>query len=167
MLSLLTNKWALGGLAGLVVVTILSLGYRHYDGLLNEVETLRARQAQLETGLEVERSAVRSLRGVVDDWEESQDRLLIRLDRMQEVANEATSETRRLRQLFAEMDLEGLAPAAADSVVRSTVDRLWRLLESASRPTGHGAGGAPAGEAPAPGPGAGGDAAGGVDGAGD
>lgn len=134
MLGMLGSKWFLGGLAGLVVVTVLGLGYRHYTGLLDEVELLSARQAQLDLALDIERETVVSLGQNLEEWKEAQDDLVQTIERMQDEAHEARAEARRLRRLFAELDFESMSAADVDSVATGIIDRLWGLLEAATDP---------------------------------
>jgi len=164
MLAFLTRKPVIIGLAAVVLATSIGLGYHHYTGLLARVETLQAETSTLRLGLDTEREAVVQLQDVIKDWEETQADLLERVKEMQDEANEARAETRRLRQLFAELDFHAMAPAAIDSVADATTDRLWRLIHTATDPGGYGAGGAAAGEASPSVSGAGGPSAGGLDG---
>ena len=146
-MGFLLKKPVLAGLAGLVIVTMLGLGYRHYTGLLDRVETLQAQSATLTLGLDTERAAVVDLLDVVKDWEQSQADLVGKIKEMQNESTEARAETRRLRELFAKLDFEDLAPAALDSLADDTTDRLWRLIDDATDPGRYSRGGTSAGEA--------------------
>jgi len=132
------SKWMIRGVFGLAVALVIWLGYRHYTGLLDEVQELHAAQAQMETVLDVERQSVRSLQSVIESWEQSQAALEETLQQMQEESDAARAEARRLRQLFSEIDLESMSPAAADSIADTTSDRLWRLIQEATRSGGPG-----------------------------
>jgi len=147
MLAFLMKKPVLAGLAGLALVTMLGLGYRHYTGLLNKVESLQAQSATLALGLDTERAAVVDLQGVIEEWEQSQADLVGQIKEMQEIANDARQETQRLRQLFAEIDFADLAPAALDSLADDTTERLFRLIDDASDPGRYDSSGAAASEA--------------------
>ena len=146
-MAFLLKKPVLAGLAGLVIITMLGLGYRHYTGLLDRVETLQAQSATLTLGLDTERAAVVDLLDVVGEWEKSQADLVGKIKEMQNESNEARAETRRLRELFAELDFDDLAPAALDSLADDTTDRLWRLIDDATDPRRYGSSGTAAGEA--------------------
>ena len=162
-LGILRSKWFVAGLAGLVVVTTIFFGYRHYTGLIKDLEVLRASQAQQQMALDIQRQSVLDLSGVIEEYKDAQADLERTVTEMMGEAHEAREEARRLRRMFAEIDWEALAPADVDSVAAATIDRLWRLLESASRGSEPGPGGVPAGEADAAGAGAGRDPAGRVD----
>lgn len=149
----LTSKPFIGGMVGLVILASIFFAYKHYTGLLDRVETLVATQTVLQTGLDIERQTVVQLLGAVDSWEASQDELLGTIEEMQENAHAAREENRNLRELFAEIDLGSMAPAAADSIVNSLSDRLWNGIGAASDPSRHSGSDNPAGEAGPPGPG--------------
>lgn len=135
-LKFLKSKPFIMGLAGLAVVTILFMGHRHYTGLVNEVSNLRTTQALMQNGLDIERAAVVELHRVIGDWETARADLLVTISQMQEETHEARTETRRLQNLFAEIDLESLAAADLDSLANYTTDRLWQLIQSATDPGG-------------------------------
>ena len=138
---LLKSKAGMAGIAGVVLVAALYLGYRHYNGLLDEVSNLKATQVALKNGLDIERAAVITLSGVVEDWEDSRLELLQKIKEMQDEAYDARAETRRLHELFAEIDFGDLAAADLDSLADDTIDRLWGLIQAASDPSGYGDGG--------------------------
>jgi len=150
----LTSKPFIGGMVGLVIITSLYFGYRHYTGLLDRVEYLVAEQTVLKTGLDIERTTVQQLLGAVGSWEASQAELLDTIAEMQERSNDAEAENRRLQELFAELSFEDLSVADADSVANDISDRLWSQLRAATDPDRHDLPGSPSGEAspPAPGP---------------
>ena len=154
---LLKSKPMIAGIAGLGLVTILFFGYRHYTGLLDEVANLKVTQAVLEKGLDMERSAVVQLSEVVSDWELSRLELLQKVKEMQDEAHDARAETRRLHELFTEIDFAALAAADLDSLADDTIDRLWRLIQTATDPDRYGDGGEAGPEAGAAGPAAGGN----------
>ena len=134
VLKFLVSKPVLGGLAGLVLVVTLYLGYNHYKGLLENISGLETEKAVLETVLITERAAVEDLHTVVGDWETAQARLLVKLEEMQEIANESASEATELRQLFSEVSLSYIPVATADSLANAISDRLWGLIATATSP---------------------------------
>ena len=151
--KLLTSRPFIGGLAALVVCAIILGGFRHYNGLLDEIEALHATQATLQAGLVQERATVEDLAGIINSWQAAQDTLLIRVAEMQEIAHAASSEARQIKQLFAEIDLATLPAASADSLAQSTIDRLWGGFSATSDPGRYGSSGAAPDSTAAPGPG--------------
>lgn len=123
------------GLAFTGVLAIVSFGYWHYTSLLDKVETLRSNNQTLEQGFEQQQKTISSQSDAIDEWEQSQEELRQRLERLQEVARAARKETRRLNDLFAEHDLGRLArekPGLIERRVNDGTSDALRMLECAS-----------------------------------
>lgn len=143
-----------GGL--LVVLAALYLGYNHYQGLLDEVETLNADNATLEAALETQRAATQSLQAAVEEWRESAAEYERRLVELQESETNARAELRRLNDIFSRHDLTRLArarPGLIESRINDGTERVLGLLECETTTPGRcgsDGGGEAGGEIPSP-----------------
>lgn len=126
-------------LAALGLVTMIGLAYWHYDGLVEEINTLSADKASLVAALEVERTATTSLQLAIKEWKEGYDRLARAQIDLSRAHQAATAETRRLNELLGRHDLGALArskPGLVERRVNDGTARAMRLLECASTPGG-------------------------------
>lgn len=123
------------GIAVVAVVTSIGLGYKHYSGLLATVDVLTATNAKLETSISVQGVTIDAQESALGVWQNSQANLLARVDEMLIASTEATSEARRLHEIFAQHDLSELAkakPGLIENRINSGSDRIGSLLECAS-----------------------------------
>lgn len=137
----MTLGWRLSliGLATLGLLTMITLGCRHYEGLISQINTLEADKAALAVALENERAVARGLQEGIVAWSDAYDQLATRQAQAAAVAQAATAEARRLNELLAEHDLATLArrkPALVEARVNAGTRRALSLLECASTPGG-------------------------------
>ncbi|KFH18443.1 hypothetical protein ELZ19_07030 [Brucella abortus] len=124
-----------GGVVALAVVTIIGLGYVHYNGLVDERDRLRTERAQLETAVRLQDQTLDAQAEALEEWQEAHRGLLARFEEMQRVADEAHAETRRLHALFSQHDLADLAarrPGLIERRINAGTTRIGRMLECAS-----------------------------------
>lgn len=125
------------GLSALFVVSVVYLGYRHYEGLIETNAQLRESNVALEAAIAEQRWATETALEAVDEWQQAFDRLQSTLEQYRQVQLQANSEVRRLNELFAEHDLGALArarPGLIERRINSGTDASRRMLECA---TGH------------------------------
>ncbi|AAT69460.1 gp02 [Alphaproteobacteria phage PhiJL001] len=128
------------GLAAVAILGIISAGYIHYTGLVNENARIKQEKVILEKDLESQRITIAAQVDAIDMWEAGAERLRLELERQREVEADARAEADRLRRLFGEHDLDALAGARPESIERLVnrgSARLGRLLECASGAVGH------------------------------
>lgn len=145
------TKFAIYGIMALAVVTIITLGYVHYTGLVEDNARLRENEVKLLVAIETQKEATAAALGAVDAWRKSAADLGKRVDEMAEVQRSATVQTRRLNDIFAKHDLEALSlakPRLIQRRINSGSAAVLRVLECA---TGGGTD-CPGGGRPADGP---------------
>ena len=123
------------GLVGLVVVTMLTLGFRHYTSLVDTVAVLTANEALLKRSIDDQGLAIDAQEETIGEWSDAQDALVKRMDEVQRVATAARGETRRLNEIFSDHDLTELArrkPGLIEPRINAGTARALRLLECAS-----------------------------------
>jgi hypothetical protein len=143
-------KLIIAGVLALAVVSIIGIGYAHYNGLLAENATLRDNNARLELALASQRGATDAAMAAVDEWKKSRDELNRRLEEMADAQRAAGTQARKLNELFAKHDLSALVlerPDALQRRINTGTAAALRLLECSSHPGG---------QCPAPGGAAGG-----------
>ena len=131
------------GLAAIALTTIITLGYSHYTGLLDEVSVLRANNTQYDLATKLQDETIEELKGVAGEWKQQTDRLIGEYAKLQQVAEDANRETRRLNVLFAEHDLAKLAkvkPGLIERRVNSGSAAILRMFECETSPGGCGLG---------------------------
>lgn len=114
---------------------LLLLGYRHYTGLLETVSVLESNSVRYEVALGVQGGTIDAQERVIGEWQESQDRLLGTIEEMGRTQQDASTEIRRLNDVFAGHDLEALArarPGLIERRINSGTAAAWRMLECAS-----------------------------------
>lgn len=123
------------GAAGLGLIIFLS--YRHYVGLIDEVGTLRATNAQLEVEIDVQRNTISQQEEALQAWRNEAQAQTERLEAQRSVAEAATRELRRLNGIFAEHDLTRLTlarPGLIENRINGGTRILGRVLQCASTP---------------------------------
>lgn len=136
MLSL-NPKWIIAGVATLALGLIITLAANHYKGLLAENTALAASNAELALALEVQGATVNAQESALLDWQIAAEEAELMNVELQRVAQQATSETRRLNAIFAEHDLTRLSlakPGLIERRLNSGTSRVQRMLECASDP---------------------------------
>ena len=163
--------WKLGlwGLALVAVATTITLAYRHYEGLLEQVSSLTGEKAKLETTLASKEATISTLKDRVGEWDSAYKKLEQAQAALNRSHQEALDEVNRINELLAKHDFGVLArrkPGLVERRVNGATARALRLLECASDPAGRGCAAEPAAPADQPEPAAAGPdspAAGGVD----
>ena len=140
MLALKALPWRailLGGAAMAVALTVF-LGYRHYEGVLDDLASERANRARLETAVQLQDQTITSQADAISLWQASNNSLVERLAIQQLTSDLAQAETRRLHDILQQHDLDALAAAKPGLIqrrVNTGTDRALRLLECASAGT--------------------------------
>jgi hypothetical protein len=132
-------KFALYGMLALAVVTIISLGYVHYIGLVEDNARLRENEVKLMAAIETQKGATAAAMAALSEWKTSREELTKRLDEMASLQVAASEQARKLNDLFAKHDLSKLVlerPAALERRINSGSAAILRLLECSSRPGG-------------------------------
>ena len=123
------------GLAALAIIAIITLGYRHYTGLVEENKALSVEIAvKNETILSQEATNKRAI-ATIGEWKESQDKLANSFNELAEAVKDARKETNRLSLIFRKHDLEKLAlrkPGLIENRINSGTSNINRLLECAT-----------------------------------
>jgi len=128
-------KFAIMGILASAVVTAVGLGYWHYTGLLSKVAILQANNAKLETAIQVQKSTITVQADALEEWQDSQAKLLKTVEDLVEVNRTATTETRRLQNVFSRHDLNALAqrkPTLVETRINRGTADIGRLLECAT-----------------------------------
>lgn len=129
------GKLAIAGVIGLTVVTIIGIGYHHYTGLLETVQVLNGDNTRLRMAHDLQKNTIAVQRKTIAEWRASQAKLIARTAEIQQVADRATEETRRLNGLFSKHDLTNLAlrkPGLIERRINAGTRGALRLLRCAS-----------------------------------
>lgn len=136
------------GLAIITITGIITAGYFHYTGLVEDNARLRENSTKLELALTQERAAVQAAVAAVGEWKGAMDQLASRVEDLSRVSDAAASESRRLNQLFAEHDFRALAAGKPGLIERRVNDGTRRVFGVLERETAGGSQrSAPAGQA--------------------
>lgn len=125
------------GLVAVGIVTMITLGYFHYTGLVADNARLEADNAKLLLAAEVNEGTISAQASALTEWELKADELEVDLIQQSAARSRAESEVRRLNGIFAEHDLTRLAiakPGLIERRINSGTARIGRLLECASDP---------------------------------
>lgn len=138
-LETLTSKLIAAGVATAVLCVIVYLGYRHYDGLVQDKARLTSQVAQLEVAVQTQKAATQEALLAVAEWKADRAKMLAKLDEVNRNAREARREAAKTQQMFSEHDLGALAKARPGLIanrVNAGTDRALRMLSCASAPGG-------------------------------
>lgn len=151
--AVLSNwKLILGGVLAVAVVSIIGVGYMHYQGLVEDNRRLSENNAKLETAVETQQGTIAAQRDAIGQWAEQAARLQASIEEMQAVQRQASQELRRINDIFADHDLTNLSrakPGLIEPRINSGTADALRMLE---RVTAGGADDAGAGGEAADGP---------------
>lgn len=150
-------KYVLWGLLAVSLAGSIYLGFRHYQGLVEQRDELLEERGRLERDLENAAETVSTLERRVEEWRDSQERLQARFRDLQDTNRRAQQELRRLNDIFSRHDLTELARAKPGLIERRINDgtrRVFDLVECASDPACGGPETGPSTGPPAPEPGA-------------
>ena len=128
------------GIAGLAIVTSITLGYSHYTGLVSDLEVSKANQARLELAVDVQTETIAAAQKNATDWQDAYAALEAQAEVVRQIAVEAQAEQERLNDIFAEHDLGALAgakPGLIENRLNSGTARIICLLEQASGSIGN------------------------------
>lgn len=137
MLDWLTGKIALYVAGALLAALVLASGAAWY--FKHEYSVALEDKGKLEVALESQKAATKSALDAVDAWKESAEAFQATLTEMTKAQREATKETRRLNETFAEHNIGDLAkkkPRLVESRVNAGAADMRRLLMDASRGPG-------------------------------
>jgi len=93
----------------LIIVTIITLGYKHYQSKLAEIEVLTANNAKLELSIQVQSDTIDAAEQTIRDWQKALRVVEQRNQQLEGIANEARLEQRRIQRMFNELDIAGAA----------------------------------------------------------
>ncbi len=128
-------KLAIAGIAALAIVSSITLGYRHYTGLLAANVTLEKNNAVQGLALSAQDDTIKVQGDAISEWKLAQDELIKRVDEAQQIAEDAAKETRRLNDIFSKHDLAYLArkkPGLIERRLNTGTRAAQRMLECAS-----------------------------------
>lgn len=131
----ISPKWIIAGVAAAAIGLIITLSFKHYTGLLEDVETLTASNAQLQVAIEIEKSTSAAKDSALLDWQMAAEQSQLENEQLAIRAKAASAEVRRLNAIFAEHDLTRLTlakPGLIERRINSGTARIGRLLECAS-----------------------------------
>lgn len=128
------KTWAGIGAVAAVSLTVY-LGYRHYEGLVARLEATEQRAATLDLAVKTQNETIGAQASAIAEWKGALAEYAKKLDEVQQYADEAGVETRRLRDEFAKVSLRALAskePGLVTRRVNDGSDRARRMLECAT-----------------------------------
>lgn len=133
-------KVVIAGIMVSAVLAIVGAGYVHYNGVLKDRESLRAQVGQLELAKAVQDGALEAQAEAIKEWQESRKALLERMQELQQVADQASAESRRLNALFSSGRFGRLSrekPSIVEDRVNNGTSRAIRMLECATGASGN------------------------------
>lgn len=128
-------KLAIYGILGSAAITAVGLGYWHYTSVINERDQLKVNNAVLEQAVELQDSTITAQQEAIAEWEASQARLLQTMEALAEQNQLASTELRRLQDVFSRHDLNALAlrrPGLIERRIDLGTARINRMLECAT-----------------------------------
>jgi len=128
------------GLAGLAIVTAITLGYSHYTSIVADLAVSKANEVKLELAIDVQKDTIVAVQENAADWKDAYAALEAQAEVVRQIAVEAQAEQERLNGLFAEHDLNELAgakPGLIESRLNSGTARIGCMLETASGAVGN------------------------------
>jgi len=132
VVGLLTNKVFWYCLAGVGLVTTISLAYLHYTTLVNDLALAKENQVKFELALKVQQEALDTSLETIDDWDKAFKELQRVSEQAAQVAQVASDRTSALQKLFAEHDLAALArgkPGLITTRINNGTADAYSLLE--------------------------------------
>lgn len=128
MFGLTGIKMALIGVA----VGVIGLAYWQYTVMKTDLETSRANVAKMEVAKLIQDDTIAAQLEALAKWEVSFTELQETAMELQEVRLNATSESRRLNEIFAKHDMEALSaskPDALERLVNRGTRDVFRMFE--------------------------------------
>ena len=134
MLNLTGLQWKIGAgvLIGVATVTVITLSYRHYTGLVDAKAELSAQVATLREDVARETSRADALGSVVDRWDQAAREQARALDQLTTAQREAGTYARELRDVLSKHDLGALAkrkPGLIENRINTGTADALRLLK--------------------------------------
>ncbi len=123
-----------------VAVGAIGLAYWQYTVMKSDLETSRANVAKLEVAKLVQDDTIASQLEALAKWEVSFTKLQETAMELQEVRLNATSESRRLNDIFAKHDMEALSASKPDTLERLInrgSNNVFRMFERETARTVH------------------------------
>ena len=139
MFGLSGVKLAIYGILGSAVITAVGLGYWHYTSLVEEAAQLRTNNAVLQSAIDLQATTITAQQEAIPEWEEAQARLLQTMEALREQNQLASTELRRLQDVFSRHDLNALAlrrPGLIEQRIDTGTARINRMLECATGSAG-------------------------------
>lgn len=124
-------KIILGGALALALVTIIGVSYFHYSSLLTEVSDLKVANSQIETKAALQQAEIKAQEDAIEAWVQSQKDLQEKLKELQNVAENAQKEGKRLNDLFGKHEFGELAkkkPGLIQKRVNAGTAAMFKLL---------------------------------------
>ena len=121
--------YKIGALA--VVLSIIYLGYRHYDGLLDDITTLEKNAVKLELAIELEKATVRHKDEAILEWQIAAEEFALKVEEANVARERAVEESRRLHEIFGKHDFTRLArakPGRIESRINAGTRRVFAIL---------------------------------------
>lgn len=111
------------------------LAWRHYTGLLETINTLKTNSALLESAVGTQEQTIQVQQKALQEWKKNQEELTRLIQESHRIAQDASSEVRRLNAIFVSHDLDALAkkkPGLIQQRINSGSDLSRQLLECSS-----------------------------------
>lgn len=128
-MSPIISKIGIYAVIAAVLSAIIFFGYRHYTGLLSEINTLTANNATLQVSFDTEKATVTELKLTVTEWELAGEEYQNQIQALAARTIEARSEIRRLNDIFGTHDLTRLAKAKPGLIERRINDGTQRVFD--------------------------------------
>lgn len=128
-------KWIVYGFIALAIVTIISLAYWHYTGLLDEIVELEKDKTRLELEVGAETKAKEAAIANALEWQDQSKRQIEALNASTAVQSAATEQMRRLNDVLSKHDLKAVAskkPKLVEDRLNSGTSSALRMLGEAS-----------------------------------
>ena len=98
-------KGLLFSLGALALGLVIFLAYRHYTGLLDDINALSIKATQLESAVSSQHETIDAQQKAISEWKASQEKTKRLLEESLRVSKNADLEVRRLNALFIDHDL--------------------------------------------------------------
>ena len=128
-------KLIIAGIVLVAVSTTIFLGYHHYTSLIDDVRVLSVNNAELKTAVDLQKDTIEQQGAALGEWSAAQTLLVVRVEELQQVAEDAAQETRRLNDVFSRHDLTDLAqrrPGLIERRINTGTDSALGMLECIS-----------------------------------
>lgn len=114
---------------------VIFLAWRHYAGLLDEINVLRVNASKLEQAVDSQNDTIDAQQKALAEWKANQEKMASLIEESLRVSKNADQELRRLNALFIDHDLGLLAakkPGLIQTRINAGTDTSRRVLECTS-----------------------------------